>query len=78
MYEHSCVTYVSGEARIHRMEQTPYLSVIVPVYNEEENILLLHTSLTRALREMDAGYEVVYVWTMVVPMVPSYKSNTLS
>jgi len=43
------------------MEQTPYLSVIVPVYNEEENILLLHTSLTRVLRELDASYEVVYV-----------------
>ena len=56
-----CPTHVSGEARIHRMEQTPYLSVIVPVYNEEENILLLHTSLTRALRELDASYEVVYV-----------------
>lgn len=58
---HMCVMHVSGEARIHRMEHTPYLSVIVPVYNEEENILLLHTSLTRVLREMDASYEVVYV-----------------
>ena len=54
-------THVLGEARIHRMEQTPYLSVIVPVYNEEENILLLHTSLTRVMRELDANYEVVYV-----------------
>ncbi len=44
-----------------RMEQTPYLSIIVPVYNEEENILLLHTSLTRVLRDMDTSYEVVYV-----------------
>ena len=58
---HVRATHVSGEARIHRMEQTPYLSVIVPVYNEEENILLLHTSLTRVLRELDASYEVVYV-----------------
>ena len=43
------------------MEHTPYLSIIVPVYNEEENVLLLHTSLTRALRGLDASYEVVYV-----------------
>ena len=46
---------------MQHIRQTPYLSVIVPVYNEEENILLLHTSLTRVLREMDANYEVVYV-----------------
>ena len=52
---------VAGEAMIHHMEQTPYLSVVVPVYNEEENILLLHTSLTRVLRELDATYEIVYV-----------------
>ncbi len=43
------------------MEQSKYLSVIVPVYDEEENILLLHTSITRVLRELDASYEVVYV-----------------
>lgn len=46
---------------MQHMVQTPYLSVIVPVYNEEENVLLLHTNLTRVLREMDASYEVVYV-----------------
>jgi len=61
MYCHTYVIHVSGEARIHHMEQTPYLSVIVPVYNEEENIRLLHTSLTHILRELDASYEVVYV-----------------
>ena len=46
---------------IYHMEHTPYLSVIVPVYNEEENILLLHTSITRVLRTLDMPYEVIYV-----------------
>ncbi len=61
MRKASLTGHVSGEAKTRRMERTPYLSIIVPVYNEEENVLLLHTSLTRALRKLDANYEVVYV-----------------
>jgi glycosyltransferase involved in cell wall biosynthesis len=38
-----------------------YLSVIVPVYNEEENIPFLHEALDRVLREQDFSYEVIYV-----------------
>ena len=38
-----------------------YLSVIVPVYNEEENVLLLHEKMNNVLREQDFSYEVIYV-----------------
>jgi len=37
------------------------LSVIIPIYNEEENISLLHHRLTKVLNEMDSGYELIFV-----------------
>jgi dolichol-phosphate mannosyltransferase len=38
---------------------TPTISVVVPVYNEEENVLTLQTEISRALSGMD--YEIVFV-----------------
>ncbi|GAC1389787.1 MAG: glycosyltransferase family 2 protein [Ktedonobacteraceae bacterium] len=38
-----------------------YLSVIVPVYNEEESVPLLHEKLKRILVGQDFSYEVIYV-----------------
>ena len=38
-----------------------YLSIIIPVYNEEENIPLLHERLNSVLREQSFSYEVIYV-----------------
>ncbi len=43
------------------LERTIYLSVIIPVYNEEENIPLLHECLSRVLKEQNFSYEVIYV-----------------
>lgn len=43
------------------MERSTYLSVVVPIFNEEENIPLLHASLSRVLQEQDFSYEVIYV-----------------
>lgn len=37
------------------------LSVIVPVYNEEANVVPLHAELTSALKELDIAYEVIFV-----------------
>lgn len=37
------------------------LSVIVPLYNEEENVPHLHIGLNKVLREQHISYEVVYV-----------------
>src|SRR5712691_692786 len=38
-----------------------YLSVIIPVYNEEEIIPLLHEAISRVLKEQVFSYEVIYV-----------------
>jgi glycosyltransferase involved in cell wall biosynthesis len=37
------------------------LSVVIPVYNEEENIRLLHESLKKALDPLDKEYEILFV-----------------
>jgi glycosyltransferase involved in cell wall biosynthesis len=39
----------------------PGLSVVVPIYNECENIVPLHEALTHALQELDRTYEIVFV-----------------
>jgi glycosyltransferase involved in cell wall biosynthesis len=42
-------------------DRTKYLTVIVPVYNEEENIPLLHKRMSQALQGQGFSYEVLYV-----------------
>lgn len=37
------------------------LSVIIPLYNEEENILELHKRLTETLKKLPIKYEIIYV-----------------
>ena len=37
------------------------LSVIIPIYNEEENIRLLHQRLTKVLNAMGSSYELIFV-----------------
>jgi glycosyltransferase involved in cell wall biosynthesis len=44
------------------MEKIKYISVIVPVYNEEENVPLLHERISNVLATQTAySYEIVYV-----------------
>lgn len=43
------------------MTRSKYLSVIIPVYNEEENIPLLHERIHRVLSQQDFSYEIIYV-----------------
>jgi len=43
------------------IERSKYLSVIIPVYNEEENIPLLHERIGQVLQGQSFLYEVVYV-----------------
>lgn len=47
----------------HRTEiiSVPYLSVLVPLFNEEENVGPLHRKLVSALESMGFSYEIVYV-----------------
>ena len=42
-------------------ESDSYLSVVIPVYNEEESLVALHQSLTEALAGMERNYELIFV-----------------
>ncbi len=42
-------------------ERLNYLSIIIPVYNEEESVPLLHERISRVMKEQDFSYEVIYV-----------------
>ncbi len=40
---------------------SPEISVVLPVYNEEESLPILHGELMESLRAMDRSFEVIYV-----------------
>ena len=42
-------------------EHQPELSVVIPVFNEEENITVLHSRLTAVLEEIHIEYEIIFV-----------------
>ena len=42
-------------------DSPPYLSVIVPVYNEEENVEILHQKIEASLNELGIPSEILYV-----------------
>src|SRR5579875_3957659 len=41
--------------------ENPFLSIIIPVYNEEDNIQPLHEKLCQALQNQKISYEIIYV-----------------
>jgi dolichol-phosphate mannosyltransferase len=43
------------------MPTAPELSVVVPLYNEQENLRELHRRLTRSLADLDVDYELILV-----------------
>ena len=49
------------EKQVNVEEGKILLSVIVPVFNEEESIRPLHTSISRVLKEQQFTYEIIYV-----------------
>jgi glycosyltransferase involved in cell wall biosynthesis len=42
-------------------ENQPYLSVVVPLYNEEGNVLELHRKIREALEKIGRPYEIIFV-----------------
>jgi len=40
---------------------TPYLSVVIPVYNEQENLPTLYQSLSQVLKQLGKTYEIILV-----------------
>lgn len=43
------------------MTQTPAVSIVVPVYNEEENVLALHDEIKAVCTEQHYNYEIIFV-----------------
>ena len=39
---------------------SPYLSIVIPVYNEEENLKTLCTRLIKSLDALDKSYEIIF------------------
>ncbi|MBU1855348.1 MAG: glycosyltransferase, partial [Nanoarchaeota archaeon] len=37
------------------------LSIVIPIYNEEENVSLLHKKLTEVLKLMNKSYELLFI-----------------
>jgi undecaprenyl-phosphate 4-deoxy-4-formamido-L-arabinose transferase len=52
---------LSDETPEPRRAEIPYISVIIPVYNEEENLEELGQRLVRTLGEMSRPFEVIFV-----------------
>jgi glycosyltransferase involved in cell wall biosynthesis len=45
----------------NKMENSLELSVVIPIYNEEENIVLLYNSLKKVLDRLEKKYEIILV-----------------
>ena len=55
------VVFMSIGVQGSRDEKSKYISIIIPVYNEEGNVVLLHTKLSDILQQHSFSYEVIYV-----------------
>jgi glycosyltransferase involved in cell wall biosynthesis len=54
------------------------ISVIIPLYNEEENIQILHKQLSDVLNSLNTEYEIIYVDDGSTDRTPSYLENIQS
>ena len=52
---------IAVEKNGHAASDKPKISVVVPVYNEEENVQMMHDKLDVSLRELGLPYEILYV-----------------
>ncbi len=43
------------------MEERPYLSVVVPLYNEEGNVKLLHQKILDAVTQLGKSFEIIFI-----------------
>jgi glycosyltransferase involved in cell wall biosynthesis len=43
------------------MQEKPYLSIVVPIYNEEGNVIPLHQKIIEAVRKIGKSFEIIFV-----------------
>jgi glycosyltransferase involved in cell wall biosynthesis len=43
------------------VKKAPYLSVVLPVYNEEESLVLQHKAVTEAVKRLNKTYEIIFI-----------------
>src|SRR3712207_575561 len=51
----------AGQQTLDPGSPAPELSVVMPVLNEQENLLALHTRLSSVLKETRLSYEIIFV-----------------
>ncbi|MCI0710972.1 MAG: glycosyltransferase, partial [Chloroflexi bacterium] len=52
----------TNHANYRGKQNFPYdISIVMPVYNEEQNLRPLHIELEEVLADMDIRYEIIYV-----------------
>lgn len=61
MISSASVPVASSNGHSQSVAPTPLVSVVVPVFNEEENVEILHQRLDDSLRELNLSYEIIYV-----------------
>lgn len=54
-------TAAGGVVHADQVAAAPHLSLVVPVFNERDNVVPLHESISWALRDLAGGYEVLLV-----------------
>lgn len=45
----------------HNNQEKPFLSIVIPIYNEEGNILELYRNLQEAIQKVGRSYEIIFV-----------------
>jgi glycosyltransferase involved in cell wall biosynthesis len=50
-----------GMTSSNNMQENPYLSVIVPLYNEEGNVVELHKRIKEACESLRKSYEIIFI-----------------
>jgi glycosyltransferase involved in cell wall biosynthesis len=43
------------------MDSKRYLSLVIPVYNEEDNVKILYNEISKTMKEIDADHEIIFI-----------------
>ena len=46
---------------MNQNDEKVFLSIVLPIYNEEKNVALVHDQITKALNKLNTSYEIIMV-----------------